>query len=71
MVNVTRGGGIDLGGSMPSMPNFRLAGSRILRLAAVVLVTFCADSVAEGKRECLVERRTDLGLGHFFAVPLG
>jgi prohibitin 1 len=38
MVNVTRGGGIDMGGSMPSMPNFRLAGSRILRLAAVVLV---------------------------------
>src|SRR3979411_2868971 len=38
MVNVTRGGGIDLGGSMPSMPNFRLAGSRILRLAVVVLV---------------------------------
>src|ERR1700716_1680294 len=34
MVNVTRGGGIDMGGSMPSMPNFRLAGSRILRLAA-------------------------------------
>src|SRR5258706_2506788 len=38
MVNVTRGGGIDMGGSMLSMPNFRLAGSRILRLAAVVLV---------------------------------
>ena len=38
MVNVTGGGRIDLGGSMPSMPNFRLAGSRILRLAAVVLV---------------------------------
>src|SRR6266478_9574317 len=38
MANVTRGGGIDLGGSMPSMPNFRLAGSRILRLALVVLV---------------------------------
>src|SRR5712671_1990150 len=38
MVNVTRGGGIDMGGSMPSMPNFRLAGSRILRLGAVVLV---------------------------------
>src|SRR5258705_3544553 len=38
MVNVTRGGGIDMGGSMPSMPNFRLAGSRILRLAALVLV---------------------------------
>jgi hypothetical protein len=38
MVNVTSGGRIDLGGSMPSMPNFRLAGSRILRLAAVVLV---------------------------------
>jgi len=32
MVNVTRGGGIDMGGSMPSMPNFRLAGSRILQL---------------------------------------
>jgi len=38
MANVTGGGRIDLGGSMPSMPNFRMAGSRILRLAAVVLI---------------------------------
>src|SRR6266436_2750977 len=38
MANVTRGGGIDLGGSMPSMPNFRLAGSRILRLGLVILI---------------------------------
>ena len=38
MVNVTRGGSIDLGGSMPSMPNFRLAGSRILKIAVAVLV---------------------------------
>src|SRR5256885_5415651 len=37
MVNPTRGT-IDLGGSMPSMPNFRLAGSRILRIAVAVLV---------------------------------
>jgi len=38
MANVTGGGRIDLGGSMPSMPNFRMASSRILRLAAVVLI---------------------------------
>ncbi len=38
MANVTRGGGIDLGGSMPSMPNFRLAGSRILQLGLVILI---------------------------------
>jgi hypothetical protein len=37
MVNVTRGG-IDLGGPMPSMPNFRGAGMRILRIAAVAVV---------------------------------
>jgi regulator of protease activity HflC (stomatin/prohibitin superfamily) len=38
MANVTGGGRIDLGGSIPSMPNFRMAGSRILRLAVVVLI---------------------------------
>ena len=37
MVNPTRGT-IDLGGSLPSMPNFRLAGSRLLRVAIAVVV---------------------------------
>jgi regulator of protease activity HflC (stomatin/prohibitin superfamily) len=35
MANVTRGGSIDLGGSMP---NFRLAGSRILRIGLAVVI---------------------------------
>ena len=38
MANVTGGGRIDLGGSMPSMPNFRMAGSRILRLGLAFLI---------------------------------
>src|SRR6266849_3488065 len=38
MVNVTRGGGADIGGSLPPIRDIRLAGSRILRLAAVVLI---------------------------------
>lgn len=38
MVNVTRGGTIDLGGSMPSLPNFRRAGSRFLQIALVVVI---------------------------------
>jgi prohibitin 1 len=37
MANPTRGG-IDLGGSIPAMPNFRGAGSRILRIAVVAVV---------------------------------
>ena len=37
MANVTRGS-IDLGGSTPSMPNFRIAGSRILRIALAILI---------------------------------
>jgi prohibitin 1 len=37
MPNPTRGG-IDLGSSMPAMPNFRGAGSRILRIALVAVV---------------------------------
>ena len=37
MVNVTRGG-IDVGSSMPSMPNFRLGGSRILQWALAIVV---------------------------------
>jgi prohibitin 1 len=40
MPNPTRGG-IDFGGSMPALPNFRGAGSRILRIAlAVALLLF-------------------------------
>ena len=38
MVNVTRGGTIDLGSSMPSLPNLRLGGSRFLKIALVVFV---------------------------------
>jgi regulator of protease activity HflC (stomatin/prohibitin superfamily) len=38
MVNVTRGGGIDLGGSMPSMPNFRPGASRILQFGLAILI---------------------------------
>ncbi len=38
MVNVTRGGSIDLGGSVPSMPNFRLAGSRLLKIGLAILI---------------------------------
>ena len=38
MVNVTRGGTIDLGGSMSSLPNFRRAGSRFLQIALVVVI---------------------------------
>ena len=38
MANVTRGGTIDLGGSMPSMPNLRLGGSRFLQLTLLVVV---------------------------------
>jgi prohibitin 1 len=37
MVNPTRGT-IDLGGSMPSMPNFRLAGSRLLQIILAIVV---------------------------------
>jgi prohibitin 1 len=37
MVNPTRGT-IDLGGSMPSLPNLRLAGSRFLRIIAAIVV---------------------------------
>ena len=37
MVNPTRGT-IDLGGSMPSMPNFRLAGSRLVQIVIAVVV---------------------------------
>jgi prohibitin 1 len=37
MVNPTRGT-IDLGGSMPSLPNIRLAGSRLLRIIAAIVV---------------------------------
>ena len=37
MVNPTRGT-IDLGGSMPSLPNLRLAGSRLLRIIAAIVV---------------------------------
>jgi len=37
MANPTRGG-IDLGGSMPAMPNFSGAGSRILRIAVAAVV---------------------------------
>jgi prohibitin 1 len=40
MPNPTRGG-VDFGGSMPALPNFRGAGSRILRIAlAVVILLF-------------------------------
>ena len=38
MVNVTRGGSIDLGGSMAALPNLRRAGSRLLQIALVVLI---------------------------------
>src|SRR5437660_7034892 len=38
MVNVTRGSGTDFGGTLPPMPNLRLAGSRILQLAIVITV---------------------------------
>src|SRR6202790_2605504 len=38
MANVTGGRSIDLGGSMPSMPNFRLAGSRLFKIGILVLV---------------------------------
>ena len=37
MVNPTRGT-IDLGGSVPSLPNLRLAGSRFLRIIAAIVV---------------------------------
>src|ERR1700730_6005615 len=36
MVNVTRGG--DLGGSVPQLPNIRLAGSRILQIGLAIVV---------------------------------
>src|SRR6202035_3692726 len=38
MANVTGGGSINLGGSMPSMPNFRLAGSRLLKIGLAILI---------------------------------
>lgn len=38
MVNVTRGGTIDLGGSMPSLPRVRLGGSRLLQILVLVVV---------------------------------
>src|SRR6266849_5113379 len=37
MANVTRGGG-DFGGTLPPMPNIRLAGSRILQIGIAVVV---------------------------------
>src|SRR3989440_2215946 len=37
MVNPTRGT-IDLGGSMPSMPNLRLAGSRLLQIVIAIVI---------------------------------
>ena len=38
MVNVTRGGTIDLGSSMPALPNLRGAGSRFLQIALAILI---------------------------------
>src|SRR5690348_15442087 len=38
MANVTRGGGDFGGGTLPPMPNIRLAGSRILQLGIVLVV---------------------------------
>lgn len=38
MVNVTRSGGADFGGSLPPMPSFRLAGSRILQLGLAIVI---------------------------------
>src|ERR1700732_5545092 len=38
MANVTRGGGADFGGSMPQLPNIRLARSRILQIAVAIVV---------------------------------
>jgi regulator of protease activity HflC (stomatin/prohibitin superfamily) len=37
MANPTRGG-FDVGGSIPSMPEFRINGSRLLRIVVVVVV---------------------------------
>ena len=51
MVNVTRGGG-DLGGSVPQLPNIRLAGSRIvqigLAIVLLVLLLWSTTSVPTG-----------------------
>src|SRR6201987_2708875 len=38
MVNVTRGGGADFGGSLPPIRNIRLAGSRILQIGLAIVV---------------------------------
>jgi prohibitin 1 len=38
MANVTQGGRIDLGSSMPSIPNFRLAGRRLVRIALAIFI---------------------------------
>ena len=38
MVNVTRGGGADFGGSLPPIRDIRLAGSRILQIGLAIVV---------------------------------
>lgn len=38
MVNVTRGGTIDLGSSMPALPNLRGAGARFLQIALAIFI---------------------------------
>src|ERR1700740_163429 len=52
MVNVTRGGGADFGGSLPPIRNIRLAGSRILQIGlaigVILLLLWSTSSIPTG-----------------------